>query len=241
MHFGRNLFLVSFFSVVFLVILLVLLNSNRISTPLNSDRPSATIDNITMYCAAGIKKPVAIAAKTFEKKYGVRVNLEYGGSGTLLSKLSIAKRGDLYLAADQSYIEIARAKGLISEQLPLAYMHPVLAVAKGNPKNIRTINDLFRTDVRIALANPEAASIGKLTKKILLTAGIWEKVKVQVVAKGVFKPTAPDVTNDVELGGVDVAVTWDALVNQYPKVEPVSVPEFDVAKKNVTIGGVEPF
>ena len=37
-----------------------------------------------VYCAAGIKKPVAEAAERYREEFGVEVQLQYGGTGTLL-------------------------------------------------------------------------------------------------------------------------------------------------------------
>lgn len=192
-------------------------------------------DEIVMYCAAGIKKPVAEAAKQYaEETFGVPVRLQYGGSGTLLSNLQVAKTGDLYLAADTSYMNIAKEKGVLAETIPLAYQRPVIAVRKGNPKNIKSIKDLLRDDVKFVLANPDAASVGKLTKKILTKTGEWEAVRKKAKA---MKPTVNDVLVDVTTGSVDASIVWDANVNQDPEhLEMVRTKPFDAARKQITIG-----
>lgn len=191
-------------------------------------------DPLVFYCAAGIKKPVADTIKAYlEEEFHVPVSLQYGGSGTLLSNLQVAKQGDLYLAADVSYIQIAREKGLLAESIPLAIQKPVIAVPKGNPKNIKSIADFLRSDVSFALANPEAASIGKLTKKILEKTGDWEKV---FAAAKVTHPTVNDLILAVKIGKVDAAVVWDANVRQQSDLEMVTTPEFDNAIKRITIG-----
>lgn len=192
-------------------------------------------DALVLYCAAGVKPAVEPLAQAYEAEYGQPVQLMYGGSGTLLSSLQVSGQGDLYIAADQSYIEIADEKSLIDETLPLAWMRPVIAVAKGNPKGIQSLADLQRSDIRLALGNPDAASIGKQTKKLLEKAGVWQAVKQQVEAKGVFKPTVPEVANDVKLGAVDAGVVWDATVAQYPELEAVHVPLFDAARKQISV------
>ena len=120
---------------------------------------------LLLFCAAGLKLPVEAVAREYEQAFGVQVQLQYGGSGTLLSNLRVADVGDLFLAADESYINSARALGLLAETIPLARQRPVIAVARGNPKNIRTLDDLRRTDVRVAMANPEAASIGRTVRE----------------------------------------------------------------------------
>ncbi|MDE0839935.1 MAG: molybdate ABC transporter substrate-binding protein [Kiritimatiellae bacterium] len=190
---------------------------------------------LRLYCAAGVKPPVFALAKRFAAEYGVEVQLQYGGSGTLLSNIEISRQGDLYIAADQSYIDIAGAKGLIAETLPLGWQRPVVAVPKGNPKGIRTLDDLSRQDLRLALGNPEAASIGRQTKALLEQAGVWAAVKRQVQQNGVFKPTVPEVANDVKIGAVDAGIVWDATLALYPELEAVHLPLFDVARRQISI------
>ena len=56
--------------------------------------------SLTVFCAAGIKKPVEEIAAAYQKETGTEVRLQYGGTGTLLSQLKITKQGDLFIAAD---------------------------------------------------------------------------------------------------------------------------------------------
>ena len=79
----------------------------------------------------------------------------------MLSNLKVAKQGDLYLAADLSYIDMARKSALIAEHIPLALQKPVIIVPKGNPKQIKQLDDLLADGLKISLANPDAASVGE--------------------------------------------------------------------------------
>jgi len=49
----------------------------------------------------------------------------------------------------------------------VAYHVKVIAMNKGNPKNITSITDLTRDELKIALGDVNAAVIGKATAKIL--------------------------------------------------------------------------
>lgn len=191
---------------------------------------------LVLYCAAGIRAPVEAVAAEYEREYGVPIQLQYGGSNTLLNQIQVAKTGDLYLAADDSYIQLAREKGLVKEGIPLAWMRPVIAVKKGNPKNIRGIDDLLRDDVTTALGNPDQAAIGKKTRKLLVQSGHWERVEKRVTETGVFQPTVPEVANNVKIGGVDAGIIWDSTAAQYPELEAVTTPELDGGLVNITIG-----
>ncbi len=185
-------------------------------------RQSATGQPLFVYCAAGLKRPVEAVARAYESRYGVPVQLTYGGSQTLLAAVEAGQRGDLYLAADDSYIQVGRDKGLLAEVLDLARQTPVLAVKAGNPKKIRQFGDVLAEGVRLSFANPEAAAVGKVARDALQKGGHWEGVRKHVV---VFKPTVNDVANDVAIGAVDAGVVWDATVRQTPGLEAVPLAE----------------
>jgi molybdenum ABC transporter molybdate-binding protein len=201
----------------------------------HASRPDAVPGQrpLLLFCAAGLKLPVEAVAREYEQTFGVQMQLQYGGSGTLLSNLRIADAGDLFLAADESYVRSARALGLLAETIPLARQRPVIAVTRGNPKNIRTLDDLRRTDVRVAMANPEAASIGRTVRELLQQAGQWAALEKRVT---VFKPTVNDVANDVKIGSVDAGIVWDATARQFPELELVAVPLFNTATETISIG-----
>ena len=246
---GLTLAIVSVVVVLALVFMLASGGGQQNQNPINpdssvdeqSDPPAELTDvepsdakKLVMYCAAGIKLPVEAAAKAYEKAYGVEIQLQYGGSGTLLNNLQIAETGDLYLAADTSYIKIAREKKLLAEAVPVGRIRPVIAIPKGNPKNINGVDDLLKADVNFALANPDAASVGKATKRILTKIGNWDAISE---ACKVFKPTVNELTSAVLINSVDAAVVWDSQVNLHSdKLEMIHVPEFDAATKQITVG-----
>lgn len=216
------------FSILALAVLLGLLLTNG--------GTGKSSNSLLFYCAAGMKEPLEVIARNYEAEYGVQIQVQYGGSGTLLSNLQLSGEGDLYLAADSSYIEIAQEKGLVAETMPLARIQPVLAVMRDNPKGIQTIADLFRKDVRAALANPDAASIGKTTQAMLERSGQWDAIENAVRERGVFKPTVNDVANDVKLGTVDAGIVWDATAGLYPELRAIALPEAEGFVKYVTVG-----
>jgi len=199
-------------------------------------QPGGEAGSLLVYCAAGIKNPVTEIAREYEREFDVKVELQFGGSGTLLSNLRVAKKGDLYVAADTGYIDKAREWDLLAEAIPLAYQRPTIAVPKGNPDKIQGVADLLSEGVKIALANPDAASIGKQTKILMERLGHWEALETATRQHGVFKPTVNEVANDVKIGTVQAGIIWDATVNQYPELEAVPIEGAESFVQNVTIG-----
>lgn len=191
---------------------------------------------LIIYCAAGLRVPVEQIADDYERECGVSIRLQYGGSNTLLSQLEIANLGDLYLAADESYILDAQKKGLVAESLSIARMTPVMITRRDNPKDIADVDDLLRSDVRVALANPDQAAVGRLTRACLQSVDRWDELEERVRAVGVFKPTVNDVATDVALGSVDAGVVWDSVALQFADLQVSRVAPLDEGSVLVSVG-----
>jgi len=189
----------------------------------------STATALTVYCAAGLKQPVEAIAAKYRAEFGVEVQLQYGPTGALISNLRVAKRGDLFIAADDGSIADARKFELVREVLPLVRQHPVIAVRAGNPKNIRALTDLLRDDVKLALTNPDAASISRVSKAAL--GDTWAKLAARAT---VMKPTVTEIAADLSLGAVDAAILWDATVPQFKGLIAVEVPELKDRAENAS-------
>ncbi len=184
-----------------------------------------------VHAAASLKTPLEKIAADYERETGTRIDLNYGGSQTLLANISIARRGDLYLPADDSYLVPARDRQLISYSLPIATQSAVIAVPKGNPREVRSLADLTQS-VRLSLANPETAAIGQLLRQATTASGLWPALSNHTV---VFKPNVIDSANDVRLGAVDAAIVWDSMRGQFPDLDFITVPELGAVKANVAV------
>lgn len=190
---------------------------------------------LTVYCAAGLLTPVeAICAKYERENPGIRVRVQPGNSESLLANIELADRGDLFLPADRSYIEKARSrkKKLVDESLPVATMHPILAVHKDNPRKVQGLADLRRKEVVIGLADPDRAAVGELCRAALQKTNQWAEIAKR--AK-VTKPTVTDIANDIKLGTIHAGFIWDAMLTQYPDLQAVEAPELKGATAEVEV------
>ncbi len=203
---------------------------------LREPKPSAQAgDPITVFCAASNRAVIEAIRADYERQFKRSVQVQYGPSQTLLSSIEVSGTGDLFLPADASYLEIGREKHLIAEQIPLAEMHAVVAVAKGNPKDITSLADLLKTHVRVVQANPDAAAIGKVTRATLQATAQWELLDRATTA---YRTTVSDVANDVVVGAADAGIVYDAVLHEYPQLEAVQIAELESAFSTVAIGVV---
>lgn len=192
------------------------------------EQPGPTSE-LMLYCAASNRAVIEEVCVRYKEEFGHAVHIQYGPSQTLLSSVEITQKGDLYLPADDSFLEMARQQSLVSEVLPLAKMQGVIAVKKNNPRGIKSFQDLLRSDIKLVQAN-EAAAIGKQTRRELSRQGLWEPLHNATHA---YRTTVTDVANDVIVGAADAGIVYDAVLTTYPDLEFVEIPEFvEIAAKS---------
>jgi len=122
-----------------------------------------------VFAGAASKPPTEEAAKAFEKKTGTKVYLTFGGSGFVLSQMTLAKKGDIYFPGSSDYMELAKRKGLVlpETEKSVVYLVPAINVQKGNPKMIKSLKDLTQPGLRVAIANPEGVCVGLYAVEII--------------------------------------------------------------------------
>ncbi len=177
-------------------------------------------DNSTpleIYCAAAMRTPIEEIVKDYEKEFGQKVVTHFGASQTMLVNMELAKNGDLYMPADDSYIDVAATKDLITRVEPVARLTAVVIVRPGFGKEIKTWNDFLNAG-KIGLANPEVAAISKLTREHLQKAGLWSALEAK---KPSYLGDVNEVGNSVaNVGSSDAGITWAPLALALQKKKP---------------------
>jgi len=219
----QNLTILSILIVILSLCLLFLLDEDE------SDRYGAV--ELEVFCAAGLRKPVQAVALQYEAEYGVKVHLNYGGSGQLYGSIKL-RGGDLYIPADWSYIDSGVSEGVIAESVPLSYLTAGMVVQQGNPRGVRDLQDLKRSDVKVAIA-VQSAAVGRFTHEVLADVRVLKRIESNRLSKF---PTVNEVAAQVKLGAVDVGIIWNGLMSQYDELEFIRVPEFDAQPKLAAVG-----
>ena len=80
---------------------------------------------------------------------------------------------------------------------------PVLAVQSENPKNITGLASLAEEGVTLIMGDTEATPIGKIAKKALTDAGLFDKITLAAST-----PTAPQMATALAAGEADAAIVW---------------------------------
>lgn len=178
-------------------------------------------NTLTLLCGGAIRPPMTGAEREDEKGVierfrdvhpGANIETNFGASNILLGQLKLTQRGDLFFPGDDFYVEEAKREGLVYETRTVARFVPVIMAANGNPLDIREVSDLADPNVRLAIADPRAAAIGRITPEIFEKNGVSFDALDNIEFTGV---TAPEVAQAVELGHVDATITWRPVAEQY--------------------------
>jgi len=126
-------------------------------------------DRLLVYAGAASKPPTEEVAKAYEQKTGIKVDVIFGGSGYVLSQMKLAKQGDLYFPGSSDYMEKAKRDGDVFAETEkvIVYLVPSINVQKGNPRGIRTLKDLTKPGLRVAIANPDGVCVGAYAVEIM--------------------------------------------------------------------------
>ncbi len=178
-------------------------------------QPAQDAEKPTLHilCGAGIRPAMEALKRGFEAEKGCELRVTYAGSGTLYGSLQAGVEADLYLPGDIWYINKAKKEEFVGDHKAVAWFVPVIAVRKGNPKGIESINDLAKEELDLGLGKANACAIGNVSKSLLTTAGIADKVKPDYEALTVNR-----LANQLKLEALDAAIVWDATAKQYPDV-----------------------
>jgi molybdate transport system substrate-binding protein len=170
---------------------------------------SATDEKVVVFAGAASAPVLEEAAHMFKAKYGIAVELRFGGSGSVLSAMKISKTGDLFIPGSPEYLSQATKLGVVDvhegHATVLAYLVPAIIVQKGNPKNITSLEDLARPGMRVGIGDPESVCVGLYAKDLLERSGLWENVSRNIV---VYAQSCDATAALIPAGAVDAIIGW---------------------------------
>ncbi len=161
---------------------------------------------LLVYVAAGIREAVEDAALEYNKNianYPINFKFVFNNSGRLLTQLELHNEGDIFISSELQFMEKAIIAGLADNKFDLATFVPAIVVAAGNPLGIKTLADLTKPGVRVAICENSAA-MGKAAEKILSEQGILDEVTPNIINR---PATAPQIALNVALNQADVGIT----------------------------------
>lgn len=171
---------------------------------------STASKEIMVFAGSASKPPLDEAAQTFEKQTGIKVNINYGGSGTMLSQMKLSKMGDVYIPGSPDYLVKAERDSVTdaSTNKTIAYLIPVISVQHGNPKNIQSLADLAKPGIKVGIGAPSTVCVGLYAIEILEKNNLLADVYPNIITNA---ESCEKTATLLSLKSVDAVIGWDVF------------------------------
>ena len=182
--------------------------------------------SIDVLCGSSFVAPMEQLCSEFTKETGIETAMSTAGSEDFLPQVKAASVGDILVTHDP-FLDLVREAGKLADHVEVGYVAPVLAVQKGNPKGLKSLEDLAKPGIKVALSNPEYSTCGEMVFKLLEKKGIKDGVLANVgnrLTKG-----HSQLGNLLKTKTVDAVVMWNGVAHTFGEaVDIVPVPyEYD--------------
>ncbi len=166
--------------------------------------------SLLIMCGSANRPPMREIADLYERETGVTVQLLYGSGGGLLAQIALTRKGDIYLPGSPDYIVKARKKHLIFPESTkrVCYLIPAIITPKGNPRGIKTLQDLGKSGIKIAIGNPDTVCMGSYAIELLEKNNLLNQVMKNVA---VYGGSCSKTANLAALNKVDAIIGWRVL------------------------------
>jgi molybdate transport system substrate-binding protein len=178
---------------------------------------AASPGEIKVFAAASLTAAFTRIGERFTAANGgAKVSFNFAGSQALATQIQQSAPADVFASADVPNMD--KVRDLVGTPRNFASNRLQIVVEKGNPRNIRGLDDLADADLKVVLAAPEVPA-GKYAAEALGKAG----VTVRPVSE---EDNVKAVVTKVSLGEADAGIVYVTDVTAGgDKVEGVDIPE----------------
>jgi molybdate transport system substrate-binding protein len=172
---------------------------------------NAATDTILVAAASDLAGAMPELAAAFEAETGVRVDATLGSSGQLAQQVLQGAPVDVFLSADEIWVDRLETAQRIDAGSRAVYAYGVLVLLAGRitepPQSVAAL--AAAEFERIAIANPEHAPYGRAAREALHNAGVFAAAESRLVLAENVRQTV----QFAETRAVDVAISALSLVD----------------------------
>jgi molybdate transport system substrate-binding protein len=203
-------------SSISIILVIILTGCSKQTTPPTSISSLLSGKEISVFAGSASKPALDEAATVFGKQTGVKVYLTYGGSGTVLSQMELSKYGDIYIPGSPDYLVKAERDDVVDPTSTkiVAYLIPAICVQSGNPKNIQSLSDLAKSDVKVGIGNPTSVCVGLYAIEILVNNHLLTDVYKNIITQA---SSCDNTATLISLKSLDAVLGWSVFHDWDPQ------------------------
>jgi len=191
---------------------------------------------LVVLCGSSFVKPTEELCRQFTEETGIKIAMTSSGSEDFLPLVQAGKEGDILITHDP-YLDYVRDANALADSVHVGFVAPVLAVQKGNPKGLKSIDDLARPGLKVGLSNPEYSTCGEMVFALLEKKGIKEAVLKNVDTRLTKGHSTLGTWLDTQV--VDAVIMWNGVANTFKdSVELVRTPYEYAEERRVHVIGL---
>jgi molybdate transport system substrate-binding protein len=156
---------------------------------------------VTVFAAASLSEAFSGLAREFERSHpGTKVVLSFGPSSGLAQQIVQGAPADVFASASTTNMQQVVDARLVDAPRDFASNVMEIAAPPANPARVTGVADLARSDVKVALCQPQVPC-GVVAAKVLANAGVTVRPVTQ-------ETDVKAVLSKVSLGEVDAGLVY---------------------------------
>lgn len=143
-------------------------------------------DGPLVLAASSLQEAMEAAADAWAAKGHARPVLSFAASSALARQIEAGAQGDIFVSADEEWMDVVSGKGLIAVETRRPFLHNSLVLVSPAETPARlTISPGFPLagalgGGRLAMADPDAVPAGRYGKAALIKLGVWGAVSARI-------------------------------------------------------------
>lgn len=191
-----------------------------------------------VYPCCDVATPLKMSAKKFQETYNVETKFTIGMPYEIIPKIEANHEGDVFTCGAAYIMDEMEKSGLIlrENRRVLGYRRSVILTQKDNPKKIKSLTDLTKKDIKIAVAT--MGSLKGVWDEICSKTGLTEKIQKNIT---LYADGCGELLGSIVRKKVDAAFGWNTHQVLHGKVvEAIELPK-EIQVYRSTVIAATPF
>jgi molybdate transport system substrate-binding protein len=167
---------------------------------------------LVILCGSSFPQPMEQLCSELTAQTGIKVATTIAGSEDFLPLVKAGQKGDVLVTHDP-YLDYVADANALADHVEVGFVAPVLVVQKDNPQSIKSIEDLARPGLKVALTDPQYSTCGEMVFALLEKKGIKDAVMKNVenrLTKG-----HSNIGTFLKTQAIDAGIMWNGVAHTF--------------------------